>query len=133
VRVAPKEEGQVLELRLDAVARLEVRLKSRIERRELGDATPDVAQFRENRAVALVQRRVALDAKPLDALRAGEHLPERRELDVLRRLARFRRLERRAIELSQLKGDHVQARFAIAGRGSCADELLLHRAKGPEG
>ncbi len=70
-----RNSGKILELRLDAVARVEVRLELRVERRQLPDAPPDAAERRENRAVALVERRVALGAEPLDALGVREHLP----------------------------------------------------------
>src|SRR5439155_24226964 len=44
VRVAPEKQRQVLELPFDAVARVQIRLESRIERRELADAAPDRAK-----------------------------------------------------------------------------------------
>ena len=56
---------------------------------QLGDAPPDAAEPGQHRVVALVQRRVALRAQPLDALGAGQHLPQRGQLDVLGRLAGF--------------------------------------------
>ena len=40
-RIRSKEEREIFELRLDPVARLQVRDKSRVDRRELGDAFPD--------------------------------------------------------------------------------------------
>ncbi len=113
VRVASEKARQVLELRLDAVARLEVRLELRLERRQLRDTPPHPTQRAKDCVVVLVEGRVALRAQPLDAFGAGEDLPEGRQVDVFARI-----LERGAIELAKLERDQIDSCVAIAGRGS---------------
>src|SRR5207253_2201202 len=44
VGVSPQEQRKVFELRLDAVARVEVGLELRVERRQIRDAPPDVSK-----------------------------------------------------------------------------------------
>src|SRR5947207_2179564 len=80
------------------------RTEAPIERRQVGDAAPHAAKARQHRAVAVVERGVALFAQPLDALRAGEHLPRRSQIRVFRGVVGA---ERRAIELGKLKGDEL--------------------------
>ena len=87
VDIAAQKDRQVLELRLDRVARIEVRLKLRVDRGQFADAPPDMPQARQHGIIAFIERRVALDTQPLDALRARQHLPQRSELDVFSRVA----------------------------------------------
>ena len=54
VGVPPQKLRQILELRLDAVACVQVRLKLRVERRQLRHAAPDMAEARQNRFVAFI-------------------------------------------------------------------------------
>ena len=82
VGVAAEKSGQILELRLDAVARVEIRLEARIEAGELRDTAPDLSERGQNGIVALVQCRVAVGAQPLDPLGIGEHLAHRAQLVV---------------------------------------------------
>ena len=49
---------------------------------QLRDPPPHAAESGQDRIVALVERRVAFGAQPLDALGAGQHLTQRGELDV---------------------------------------------------
>ena len=92
VGVPPQEQREILELRLDAVARVQVGLKLRVERRQLRHAAPDMAEARQNRFVAFVQRRIALLAQPLHALGARQHLTQSRQLDIFARFVRLSRL-----------------------------------------
>jgi len=55
VGVAAQEHREILELRLDPLTRIDVRLELRIEARQLRHAPPDAAQRRQDRIVALVQ------------------------------------------------------------------------------
>src|SRR5205814_8147723 len=121
--VAAEKSGEILELRLDAVARIDIRMKLRIERCQLRDAPPDAPESREERVVAFVKRRVTLRAEPLDAFSAGEHLADRGELDVLGRI-----LQRRAIELAQLECQQVDAGVAVLSGRAHAFELRSERA-----
>ena len=57
VGVRAQKQREVLELRFDAVAGVEIRLELRIERRQLRHPPPDAAQPRQNRVVAFVQGR----------------------------------------------------------------------------
>ena len=100
----------------------------RVEVGELRDAAPHASQPRQNRVVAFVERRVAFGAEPLDALRAGQHLAKRRELDVLPGIAGGDRLEAGAFELAQREGDQIEPRLAIPGRAADARELVLRLA-----
>src|SRR5687768_16247384 len=59
---AAKGKRQVFELRLDAVAGVEVWREPRIDRRELAHALPHVAERGERRRLVVVQLRVALAA-----------------------------------------------------------------------
>ena len=126
VGIPPQKEREVLELRFDAVARLEIRLEFRIQRGELCHPAPDAAEVRQRGAVALIQRRVALGAQPLDALGAREHLPGRRQLDVF---ARLPRLEGRSIELAELKGRELLTRGAIRRGAPDVSERVDSRLK----
>ena len=130
VGVAAQEDREILELRLDAVARVQVRLELRIERRQLADAAPDAAERREHRVVALVQRRVALGAQPLDALGVRQHLPRARASSS----SSPGRLERRPIELGELerRPDPGARRGRDRGAAS-ARELVPMRAQRVEG
>ncbi len=83
VAIAPQEVREILELRLDAVARVQVRLEPGIDRRELADAFPDGAESRKHRRIALVERGVAFGAESLDPLGAREHLTRGLQLGVL--------------------------------------------------
>ena len=86
-RVGPQEEREILELRLDRVARLDVRRELRVEGGELADALPRCRERRQRRVVSLVQRRVGLGAEPLQPIGVREDLPGRRQLLVFARLA----------------------------------------------
>src|SRR5262249_50703293 len=112
--VSSEEQRQVLELRLDAVLRLEKWLEPRVERGQIGDAPPDTAEARQNGRVALVQGRVTFRAQAFDTLRAGQHAPAGRELHVLCRLVR---LEPCPIEIGKLKRDELAACVSV-GKGS---------------
>ena len=122
VGVAAQEERQVLELRLDAVARLEIRRELRIDRRQLADPLPDAAEPGEHRVVAVVERRVALLAQPLHALGAREHLPRRA------RAPRPRRASGAAFSISP-SWNAIRSRRAAFSRASMRDafELLAQR------
>ena len=126
VSVAPQKEREILELRLDSVARLEIRLERRIQRGELCHPPPDAAEVRQRGPVALIQQRVAFRAQPPDALGAREHLPGRRQLDVFSRLPW---LEGRSIELTELKDRELMPRGAIRRRAPDVPERLDRRSK----
>ena len=110
VRITTQEQREVLELRFDGVPPFQIRLKRRVERRQLRDASPDAAELRENRTVALVQRRIALAAPALDALGAGQDLTCGGELVVLSRGGC------RAIQLRRLKCQDLLAGPPVGGR-----------------
>ena len=116
-RIAAQEEREILELRLDAVARVEVRLELRVERRELANPLPDAAELREHGGVALVQRGVALRrtaARPARRSPAPDARPaDRHPL----RLAGGWRLERRLVELGQLKRARAPGARRLVGTG----------------
>src|SRR5205085_10581769 len=105
--VPPQEHREILELCLDAVARIEVRPELRVEGRELAYPTPYGAETREDGAVVFVERGVAFGAEPLDALGAGEYLAKRGHFLV------FSGTRRGAIELGELKRDQLLTTFAI--------------------
>ncbi len=123
--VLPEKSGEVFELRLDAVARVEIRLELRIEGRQLRHAAPDVPEARQNGIVALVKRRVAVGAEPLHPVGARKHVAQGRELDIFPRIARS---QPGAIELARLKGNQILAAGAVPGRAAHPGELVLHRA-----
>jgi hypothetical protein len=54
VGIAAQEQGEIFELRLDAIASLEVGVELRVERGQFGHPPPDASQIREHRSVALV-------------------------------------------------------------------------------
>src|SRR5262249_23221393 len=114
---------EVLELRLDAVARVDIRLERRIERRQLPYPSPHTSKRRQNRIVALVESCVAFRAEALDALGTREHLSKRREIGILRRF-----FERRAIEFPELKRDQVLARVAIGCERAQPREFVMRSA-----
>ena len=123
VGVAAQEERQVFELRLDPVAGIDVRRKLRIDDGQLADTLPDAAEPAQHRVVALVQRRVALFAEPLDALGVGQHPAGGRELLVLPRPWR------RLFDLPELKGNQVEARRLFAAVHPRSFELLSKGAQ----
>jgi hypothetical protein len=104
VGIAAQEVGEVLELRLDAVAGVHVRRELRVDGRQLADALPHAAQAREHGAVAVVQRAVALLAQPLQPLGARQHLAR-----------------------GELEGDQVEARRLLARVHPRAFELVAQR------
>src|SRR6476661_8586085 len=55
VCIPAQEEREILELRLDAVTRLEVRQEFRVERRQLANPPPYRSEARQHRIVALVE------------------------------------------------------------------------------
>ena len=103
VGVDPQGVRQILELRLDAVPRLEVRDEPRIERRQLADPAPDVAQARQRRLVAVVQRRVASAAQPLQLLGVREHVPRRGQFVV------FAGTQRGPFQFAELEANQLEA------------------------
>ena len=73
-----QEEREILELRLDAVARVEVRREARVERaRARRPCFQTVAERRQRGLVAFVERVVGLAAEPLEPVGVGEDLPRR--------------------------------------------------------
>src|SRR4030095_5855286 len=97
--------------------------KSRLDLRQLPNATPHASQACEQRFVAFVQRRVALLAKPLDPFRAREDLSKRRELFVLARLWRG------TVQLRPLKSHQLQPGVPFLRRGTNSRQFLLRRAE----
>ena len=129
VGVVPQEEREVLELRLDAVPRLDMRLETGVHGSQVGDLPPDGAQAGQHGVVALVERGVALRAQPLEPLRAGEHLAADLQLFV------FAGPGHDAVDLGQLEREQLPAGLAvgllppdarqqIAGAGQPAPGLL---------
>ena len=88
VGVATQQEGHVFELRLDALPRVQLLGKLRLDRRKLSDPFPDLRQPGEHGVIAVVERRVRLLTQPLDPLGVGEHLLRGREFLVLAGLQR---------------------------------------------
>ncbi len=110
VRIPAEEPRQILELRLDAVARVEIGLKLRVHARELANPPPHAAERRQRRIVAVVERRIAFFAEALEALRVRENVAGRFELRVLA-IA-----QRGAIEFGQLKRCKLLASAALRPR-----------------
>ncbi len=77
IAIAPHEVREILELRLDAVAGVQVRLEPGIDGGELADAFPHGPESRKHRRIAFVQRGVAFRTESLNPLGAREHLPAR--------------------------------------------------------
>src|SRR6185503_9204818 len=73
-REVAKCEREIIELGLDAVARVEVRREARIDRRELADAFPDSPEDCQGGPLGLVQFRVALAAQALNRVGAAQQL-----------------------------------------------------------
>ena len=92
--------------------------KLRVDRRQLAHPLPHAAERREDRTVALVERRVALLAEPLNPLGARQHLPRGRRALVLAVL------RRRLFDLAELERDQIQPRRFLAAsmreRSSCS-------------
>ena len=84
LRVGAQEEREVLELRLDRVARLDVGRELRVERGELADLLPHRPERRQRGVVAVVERGVGVGAQPLQAIGVREDLPRRRRAPRLR-------------------------------------------------
>ena len=82
IGVAAQKQREILELRLDAVARVDVRNELRIERREFPHSPPDLTQTGKDGVVALVERGVALGAQALDVFRIRQDCPPRTQLLV---------------------------------------------------
>ena len=122
VGIAPQEQSEILELRLDAVACLEIRLEPRVERRQIGDLPPHGSEPGENGLVALVQRRVALRAEAFDPLGAREHLAKRRQFLVLGRL------RRRFVQLGELERHQIEPRIPIVLNRAHAGQFVFGRA-----
>ncbi len=121
--VAAEKHGEIFQLRLDAVARVDIRLELRIEGRELRNPPPHIPKLRENRIVALVQRGVALGAQALDPVSARENLTDRGQLGVLGGI-----FQHGAIQLGQLKRQQVHTSVAIPCGGAHPITLRLARA-----
>ena len=107
VGVRAKKEREVFELTLDALACVHIGSEPRIDGRQFPNPLPHAAETSQDRGVALVERCVRLLAQTLDPLGAGEDLLGRGELLVLACL------ERRLLDLRQLKRDQVEPRTLL--------------------
>ena len=95
--VGAQTEGEIFQLRFDGVARLQVRLKRRIQLSQFGDPLPDQPQAGQCGLVAVVQRPIGFAAEPLQLLGVGQHASCGCQRFVLA-LA-----QRRSLELAHLK------------------------------
>src|SRR5439155_19169464 len=102
--VGPEKEREILELRLQRIARVKVRREPRVHGRQLTDFLPDDAERPQRRFVTLVKSRVRFAAQALQPVRVGQHLTRRRQLLVLPRL-RFD-----AVDLGELERQEFRAR-----------------------
>jgi hypothetical protein len=113
LRIRAQEEREILELRLDRVARVEVGRELRIERGELADASSRRPERRQRGLVPFVERRVGL------AHRRCRRSALARTCRVVR-APRPRRLRRGLVDLGELEGEELGARglllFAAASR-----------------
>ena len=132
VAITAQEIREIFELRLDAVPRVEVRLESGVERRELANPFPHGAELREHGGIALVQRGVAFGAQPLDPLGARQHLTGGLQIGVLFGVAGGWRLECRLVELGELEGRELLASAGLVGQVSYAGEFIGGRAHAGE-
>ena len=126
VREIAQREGEVLELRLDAVAGVEVRREARIDGRQLADALPHVAERGERRAFVVVQLGVAFAAQPLNGVGAAQQLPIGGERFV------FARLQVGLLQFVQLELDEVEARGPLPIVHAQPIELFAPSANGGE-
>jgi hypothetical protein len=111
------------ELRLDAVARVEIRSKTRVDRGQVRDAAPDLPQDCQRRAVAFIQRRVCFLTKPLDTFGVRQDLADSAQVDVL-----LSRSECRAIELGELERHELLPGIPFGNRASGSTQFLPARA-----
>jgi hypothetical protein len=124
VAVATQQEGQIFELRLDGVSRLELVCELRFDSREFPNSLPDLRQPREDGLIAVVECGVRLFAQALNPFGVRKHLLRGRQLFV------FAGLQRGLLDLAELKGNQLEARrfFAIVHPGTVA--LLPYRSHG---
>src|SRR5262245_57328143 len=97
--------------------------KLRIDGGEFGDALPDTTESREDRFVAVVQRRVAFLTQSLDAFSVREDMLFGRELVILSRA------RRRFVDLAQLKINQLEPGGLFASVHSRAIEPISYRAQ----
>ncbi len=121
---------QVLELRFDALAGIQVGLEPGLQRGQLAYPLPDCAEAREDSGVAFIQRGIALGTETLHTLGTCEHLTRRRQLLVLEQRSGRDRPERRLFELCQLKGHQLLPRGPV---GRQAGETLESLGGGAHG
>ena len=122
-----ERERQIVELRLDAVPRFEVRREPRIDRGELADPFPDAAEDDERRFLGVVKLGVTFPAQALDGVGAAQQLPLRAQCLVLAVL------QVRFLQLAELECDQVETRRALAIVHAQAIELLAKSADVVEG
>src|SRR5205085_10350106 len=90
--------------------------------RKLAHSLPDTSKAGQDRFVAVVQRGVALLAKPLDAFSVRQYLLGGRKLLV------FASLRRRFIDLAKLKRDQFEPGRLLAFIHARSFELVAQRA-----
>ena len=115
VGVVAQEEGEVLELRLDGAAAVEVRLRARVDGRQVARRVFQTAVRALSTAPSLlVEQLVGLGAQPLELLGVGQHLPFGLERVVLARA------QRRLLNLVALKRQQVEHAPASVARRAAA-------------
>ncbi len=129
LRVGSQEEGEVLELRLDRLARLDVRSELRVQRGKLADLLPHRAERRQGCVIPLVERRVGVGAEPLEPIRVRQDLPRRHQRLI------FVRLRRGLVDLGELEREELGAGcFLLFGGGQAralvADQLPRAERRG---
>src|SRR5262249_29513542 len=121
--VVAEEEGEVLQLRIESGAALEIRRHARVERREVANSLPDGRERVEHRAVLLVKELIRLGAGREQALGVREARAFRRERLILARL------RRRSPDLVALERQQIDARELLAFVEPQRIELRTERAE----
>ncbi len=91
-----QKEGEILELRFDRRAGVEIGTEPPVEGRQLADFLPDDAERGEDGLVSFIQRVVDVAAQSLQLVGIRENRPCRRELVILARLVERRDRSRQA-------------------------------------